>query len=90
MPMEIKFISNSQPGDEMDEVEDQLFESFKPVIPDPEFVRRLQHRLVASPETILEPRFKIENILIILIGISAGFIVMLFMRRLINKILSLF
>jgi hypothetical protein len=90
MPLETRFVFKSQPSDEVDEVEDQLFESFKPVIPDPEFVRRLQHRLVAIPETIIEPRYKIENILIILLGISTGFIVLIFVRWLIKKMLLLF
>jgi hypothetical protein len=89
--METRVVSNHILADqEIDQVEDQLFDSFRPVIPDPEFVRRLQHRLLVSPDTIIEPRFKIENIFIILIGISTGFIVLLFLKRMITKMLALF
>jgi hypothetical protein len=89
--METRVMTNNSLVDqEIDQVEDQLLDSFKPVIPDPEFVRRLQHRLLVSPDTIVEPRYKVENIFIILIGISTGLIVLVFLKRLINRILALF
>jgi hypothetical protein len=87
--MTIRPSANQQLSAEINEVEDQLQESFKPVIPDPEFVRRLKHRLVAVPSTILEPRFNAESLFYILSGLSVALLILVVSKKIIDSFLSL-
>ena len=82
-----KTISKEQSNEEINEIEGQLVESFKPVIPDPEFIRRLHHRLVDSPTTVVEPKFDSGDLLIILFGILTGFLILLAAKRFVNALL---
>lgn len=63
-------------------LENQLFASFRPVEPDPQFVNRLKHRLTTPPEVYLEERRKrVSSFLVISMGlVGTAFIAWLLHR----------
>ena len=82
-----KPLSETQSHEDVNQIEGQLVDSFQPVIPDPEFIRRLHHRLVDSPSTIVEPKFDSGDLFIILFGILTGFLILLAAKRFVNALL---
>jgi hypothetical protein len=77
-----------QPDNTYDEVEEQLQESFKPVIPDPEFVRRLYHRLTTTPAMVVERRSNAEMLLVVAFGILTSAFLIMLLKRLVDFLLK--
>jgi hypothetical protein len=83
-----KMTQAEQPLNQYDEVEEQLQESFRPVIPDPEFVRQLYHRLTYKPAMVVERRSDAEFLLVIALGVLTGAVVILLVKRLVDALLK--
>jgi hypothetical protein len=83
-----KMTQAGQASNQYDEVEEQLTESFRPVIPDPEFVRRLYHRLTYKPAMVVERRSDAEFLLVIALGVLTGSIVILLIKQLVDAVLK--
>jgi len=77
-----------QAWNQYDGVEEQLQESFRPVIPDPEFVRRLYRRLTNSPTTVVERRSEAGILLIIALGVLTGVVGLMLVKRLLDALLK--
>ena len=71
-----------------DEVEGQLQESFRPVIPDPEFVRRLYRRLTTTPAMVVERRSDAAMLLVIAFGVLMGAVLLMTIKRIVNRLLK--
>jgi hypothetical protein len=83
-----KMTQADQAMNQYNEVEEQLQESFRPVIPDPEFVRRLYHRLTYKPAMVVERRTDAEFLLVIAFGVLTGAVVILLVKRLVETLLK--
>lgn len=66
----------------VDDLEQQLKFSLRPVQPNPEFVNHLQHRLTSSPEMTVEREHKILGLLLVATSLFTGLILVLIMRHL--------
>jgi hypothetical protein len=63
-------------------LEQELMRSLRPVQPNPEFVTRLQTRLIDPRPTVIEPDSRRIGFIIVLFGLSVGAIVIWLLRQL--------
>lgn len=66
----------------VDDLEQQLKFSLRPVQPSPEFVNHLQHRLTSPPEMTVEREHKILGLLLVATSLFTGLIFIFLMRYL--------
>jgi hypothetical protein len=85
--MDVKTQLSKQAIEDLDEVEVQLEETFKPVIPDPEFIRRLHRRLTTPPVTVLEHRTQAVDLILMALGVLLGAALLAVLGRLIRAMM---
>ena len=66
----------------VDDLEQQLLFSLRPVQPSQEFVSHLQHRLTSPPAMTVDREYKILGMLLIAVSLFSGLLLVLMMRRL--------
>jgi hypothetical protein len=66
----------------VNDLEQQLMFSLRPVQPSPEFVNHLQHRLTSPPSMTVEREYKIFGMLMIAASLFTGAMLVLLLRHL--------